>query len=193
MVEQIKAGDWAAAANTLAAKLNEMVDTVDWAGVGDKIGYYLNGALTFLATFIQNFDWKNLASRFAELLNHIITGVDWGNLGVILTGKWAIILKSLDGFFGTLDGAAVSKAITDFMYGTVNAADWIGIAGSLAKTSAISFRTLIFRHLPKRSVRKSERRFKVWSLLSRTSTGQCSEEKSLIFSTELIGAGFSLT
>lgn len=133
MVEQIKAGDWAAAANTLAAKLNEMVDTVDWAGIGDKIGYYLNGALTFLATFIQNFDWKNLASRFAELLNHIITGVDWGNLGVILTGKWAIILKSLDGFFGTLDGAAVSKAITDFMYGTVNAADWIGIAGSLAK------------------------------------------------------------
>ena len=93
----------------------------------------MNGALTFLATFIQNFDWKNLASRFAELLNHIITGVDWGNLGVILTGKWAIILKSLDGFFGTLDGAAVSKAITDFMYGTVNAADWIGIAGSLAK------------------------------------------------------------
>lgn len=133
MVEQIKAGDWAAAANTLAAKLNEMVDTVDWVGIGDKIGYYLNGALTFLATFIQNFDWKNLASRFAELLNHIITGVDWGNLGVILTGKWAIILKSLDGFFGTLDGAAVSKAITDFMYGTVNAADWIGIAGSLAK------------------------------------------------------------
>ena len=52
---------------------------------------------------------------------------------MILTGKWAIILKSLDGFFGTLDGAAVSKAITDFMYGTVNAADWIGIAGSLAK------------------------------------------------------------
>lgn len=133
MVEQIKAGDWAAAANTLATKLNEMVDTVDWAGIGDKIGYYLNGALTFLATFIQNFDWKNLASRFAELLNHIITGVDWGNLGVILTGKWAIILKSLDGFFGTLDGAAVSKAITDFMYGAVNAADWIGIAGSLAK------------------------------------------------------------
>lgn len=133
MVEQIKAGDWAAAANTLATKLNEMVDTVDWAGIGDKIGYYLNGALTFLATFIQNFDWKNLASRFAELLNHIITGVDWGNLGVILTGKWAIILKSLDGFFGTLDGAAVSKAITDFMYGTVNAADWISIAGSLAK------------------------------------------------------------
>lgn len=60
MVEQIKAGDWAAAANTLATKLNEMVDTVDWVGIGDKIGYYLNGALTFLATFIQNFDWKTL-------------------------------------------------------------------------------------------------------------------------------------
>lgn len=98
MVEQIKAGDWAAAANTLATKLNEMVDTVDWADIGDKIGYYLNGALTFLATFIQNFDWKNLASRFAELLNHIITGVDWGNLGVILTGKWAIILNRLMAF-----------------------------------------------------------------------------------------------
>lgn len=133
MAEQIKTGDWAAAASTLTAQLNNAVASVDWGGIGSKIGFYLNGALTFLATFIQSFDWKNLASHFAELLNNIITGVDWGNLGVILTGKWAIILKSLDGFFGTLSGASVSKAITDFMYGTVNAADWVSISGSLSK------------------------------------------------------------
>lgn len=133
MVEQLKAGDWAAAATTLATQLNNMIAGVDWAGIGQKLGYYLNGALTFLATFIQQFDWKALASGLATMFNNILDSVDWGNLGTILTAKWAIILQMLDGFFGTLSGASVSKALTDFMYGTVNAADWVGIATSLSQ------------------------------------------------------------
>lgn len=133
IAEQLKAGDWAGAATTLADQLNKMVDDVDWTGLGDKIGYYMNAVLTFLATFIKKFDWKNLGAHFGEMMNHILDGVDWENLGVVLTAKWAIILKTLDGFFEKLDGKSVSKALTDFMNGTVNAADWAGTAGSLAK------------------------------------------------------------
>lgn len=133
MAEQIKAGDWAGAATTLAEQLNSLVDSVDWAGIGDKLAYGIDSALTFLATFIQKFDWKNLGSHLGTMMNHILDGVDWGNLGTVLTAKWAIILQMLDGFFSTLSGASVSKALTDFMYGTVNAADWVGISASLSK------------------------------------------------------------
>lgn len=133
IAEQLKKGEWEAAAKTLADQLNKMVDSVDWTGLGDKIGYYLNGALTFLATFIKEFDWKNLGSHLGEMMNHVLDGVDWSNLGVILTAKWAIVLKTLDGFFSKLSGKSVSKALTDFMNGTVDAADWVGISGSLSK------------------------------------------------------------
>ncbi len=132
MVEQLKAGDWAAAAAALADQLSGMIASVDWAGIGQKIGYYLNGALTFLATFIQKFDWKALGSDLATLLNNVITSVDWGNLGVILTAKLAILLKGLTGFFETLDGAEFGKAIYDFIMGAINAADWVGCTGELS-------------------------------------------------------------
>lgn len=133
MVDQLKSGQWAEAAKTLTSQLNTMIASVDWAGAGEKIAYYLDGTLTFLATAITTFDWKSLASNFASLLNSLIDGVDWGNLGTILTTKWAILLQLLDGFFGSLSGASVSKALTDFMYGTVNAADWVGISASLSQ------------------------------------------------------------
>lgn len=140
MVEQIKAGDWAAAANTLAAKLNEMVDTVDWAGVGDKIGYYLNGALTFLATFIQNFDWKNLASRFAELLNHITTDIDWDGFGELLgkfiSGAITGVLDLITSLFSDHDwGEMVQNLIGSLgeaLGAVIENIDWLGLLESLA-------------------------------------------------------------
>lgn len=133
MVEQLKAGDWAAAATTLADQLNSMIASVDWAGVGQKIGYYLNGVLTFLATFIKKFDWKALGSDLATMLNNIITSVDWGNLGVLLVAKWAILLQLLDGFFETFDGKAFGDGLYDLIMGAINACDWVGISGSLSK------------------------------------------------------------
>lgn len=145
--QQLKAGDWAAAAATLATQLNGMIAGVDWAAIGKKLGYYLNGALTALASFIRRFDWKGLASGLAEALGGLLDSVDWGNLGTVLTAKWAIILQALDGFFSSLNGESVSKALTDFMYGTVNAADWTGIATSLARNISKFFSDIDFSAL----------------------------------------------
>lgn len=133
MVEQIKAGNWAAAATTLTTELNSMIASVDWAGIGDKIGYFLNGALTFLATAILTFDWVALGSDLATSLNGIITGVDWGNLAVILSAKLLILLQTLTGFFETLDGAAFGNAIHQFISGGINSVDWVGATGRLSK------------------------------------------------------------
>ena len=149
MAEQIKAGKWGAAATTLANQLNKMVSSVDWEGIGRKIGYYLNGALTFLATFIQKFDWKSLGSKFATLLNNVIKSVNWGNLGVILTGKWAIVLKTLTGFFETFDAKALSKAIYDFIMGAVNATDWVRCTAQLAKAISKFIRNVDFNKIAK--------------------------------------------
>lgn len=132
MVEQIKAGDWAAAANTLATKLNSMIAGVDWAGVGDKIGYYLNGALTFLATAILTFDWYALGADLATSINHIIYSVDWANLGVVLGAKFIILIEGLGGLFATIDWAALGKALADAFMGLWNAIDWVQAAKTLS-------------------------------------------------------------
>lgn len=147
IAEQLKAGDWAAAATTLAEQLNAMVASVDWAGVGQKIGYYLNGALTFLATFIKEFDWHALGAGLGTMFTNLITSVDWSNLGVLLTAKWAILLKLLSGFFETFDGSAFGHGIHDVIMGAINAADWVGLSSELAQNLSNFIQSIDFEEI----------------------------------------------
>lgn len=132
MVDQLKSGQWAEAAKTLTGKLNDMVSSVDWAGVGSKIGYYLNGALTFLATAITTFDWYNLGASLGELINNVIYGVDWANLGIVLGWKIIALIEGLGGLFATIDWAALGKALADAFMGLWNAIDWVQAAKTLS-------------------------------------------------------------
>ena len=145
MAQQLKNGDWADAAKTLTTQLNTMVASVDWAGVGSTIGYYLNGALTFLATALLTFDWFALGSDLAVGFNNIITGVDWKNLGALIVSKWVILIGSLGGFFRTLDWTALGKAFADGITGAWKAIDWAqaartvsdGVIGVITGLSAV--------------------------------------------------------
>lgn len=147
MAEQLKNGKWAEAATTLTDQLNAMVASVDWAGIGDKIGYYLNGALTFLATAITTFNWTALGADLGTMLNNIITSVDWGNLGTLLMAKWAILLQLLAGFFETFDGKAFGDGLYSLLMGAVNACDWVGLTGELSKNISNFIQAIDFEKL----------------------------------------------
>ena len=139
MVEQLKAGDWAAAASTLAHQLNTMIASVDWKSIGNKIGYYLNGALTFLATFIKQFDWLSLGANLASCVNGILNSVDWGNLGTVLSGKFRAILLTAAGFLLNLDWKSLASGFSSFAINFFNgitdaitAVDWQQIGRNVA-------------------------------------------------------------
>lgn len=145
IADQIKAGNWGEAAETLANKLNSMIDGIDWAKLGQKIGKYIDEALAFLANFIETFDWYGLGVKFATFINNIISSVDWSNLGVVLGAKFKIAIESLGGFFSTLDWAGLGKALADCFMGLWNSIDWAqagkmvsdGVKGILNAISAI--------------------------------------------------------
>lgn len=130
----LKAGEWAQAATLLTDKLNEMVSSVDWAGIGSKIGYYLDGALTFLATALTTFDWAALAGSLAILLSNLISSVDWANLGVLFTAKFRILLLSAVGFLLNFDWGALVSGFSQFAVGFLNgltnaisSVDWVAV------------------------------------------------------------------
>lgn len=136
IAEQLKAGNWAEAATILTDQLNAMVDSVDWAGVGSKIAYYLDGALTFLATAITSFNWYNLGVGLGELINSVIDGVDWKNLGIVLGGHIIALIGTLGGIFATLDWRGLGKALTDAFMGLWDAIDW-AMAGKMLSDGII--------------------------------------------------------
>lgn len=124
IADQLKNGDWAGAATTLSDKVNSIINGVDWEGVGAKVAYYFNGALTFIATAIEKINWYNIGVKLGKFLNKIITGVDWKNLGVILGAKFKIAIESLGGLFATLDWKGLGKALSDCLMGLWNSIDW---------------------------------------------------------------------
>lgn len=124
IAEQLKNGDWAGAATTLSDKVNSIINGVDWEGIGAKVAYYFNGALTFIATAIEKINWYNIGVKLGKFLNKIITGVDWKNLGVILGAKFKIAVESLGGLFATIKWKDLGKALSDCFMGLWNSIDW---------------------------------------------------------------------
>ena len=127
MAEQLKSAQWGEAATTLTTALNDMVNRVDWSGIGNKIGHYLNGALTFLATAVRTFDWVNLGGKLASGVNEILNSVDWKKLGYLFWAKFKIIIETLAGFLANLDMSALATAFSDFAIGFID-----GITESIA-------------------------------------------------------------
>lgn len=124
IADQLKNGDWAGAATTLSDKVNSIINGVDWEGIGAKVAYYFNGALTFIATAIEKINWYNIGVKLGKFLNKIITGVDWKNLGVILGAKFKIAVESLGGLFATIKWKDLGKALSDCFMGLWNSIDW---------------------------------------------------------------------
>lgn len=134
----IKAGEWSKAATLLTGKLNEMIASVDWAGIGSQLGGYLDGALTFLAVALTTFDWMGLAGGIATFLSNVISSVDWRNLGILFTAKFRIILQGVVGFIQNFDWGAAMSALSQFAVGLLNgltdairSIDWLSLGQTI--------------------------------------------------------------
>ncbi len=142
IAEHLKEGNWGVAAELLTAQLNQMVDNVAWASIGTNLAYWIDGALTFLATAITTFDWYNLGVNLGTMLNTLIIGVDWANLGVVLGAKIIALLGVLGGLFATIRWDELGKALADGLMGLWNSIDWGKAARTLSGGFAGALNTL---------------------------------------------------
>jgi phage-related protein len=132
VVENLKSGEWSKAAQLLTEKINSVFDSADWNGIGDKLAYGIDGALSFLATAILTFNWNGLGTNLATSINTIISKVDWSNLGVVLGAKFIAIIGTLGGVFETIDWAGLGSVLAESLMGLWNAIDWAQAARTLS-------------------------------------------------------------
>ena len=122
----LDAGDWKTLGTLLGEKFNEIVDSIDWSGIGHKIGYGLNGAIQTAYRFLKTADFKNLGNHIAELLNGAMEEIDFTYLGRLLVRGVTVALDFMIGLLGGLNWNLVGKSIGDFLKGAFNEAqEWI--------------------------------------------------------------------
>lgn len=145
MAEQIKAGKWGDAGKTLAKVMNDMVDSIDWAGWGARLGKGIQNGISFALSFARTFDWQSLGSDIASFLNNAIDSIDPNDLGALLAQKIRIAVEFAYGFVATFDWSGNGQWLGEVVNGWVDEIDWnktgetIGLAISGAITFAVEF------------------------------------------------------
>lgn len=122
----------------LAEKLNEVVDNIKWADIGDKVGLGLRAVIDIAYGFMENLDFRKLGNGIATFFNHAISNVNWSNLGRLLTRKWTGLFDFIYGVFEKLDVKKITKSISDFVTGInreltswIKKTDWSEVAKTL--------------------------------------------------------------
>lgn len=136
--EAFEAGDWKELGTILGNKFNEIVDSIDWAGFGKKVGYGINGAVQTAYWFLKTADFKNLGNHVAEFLNSALSEIDFTFVGRLLVRGFTSGLDFLRGALGGLNWKLVGKSFGDFLRGAfdemqewIAGIDWSGAAHAL--------------------------------------------------------------
>lgn len=87
-------------AEGIAQKINQFVQNVDWAELGQTIHDGINAALDFLLTILDNLDWEAIGDAVVDFLS----GLNWGTL----LNKWGTVVGTAIG--GALKGIDLTEA-----------------------------------------------------------------------------------
>jgi hypothetical protein len=111
------ASDWQGLGELLGGKVNEIVDSIDFAGTGQKVGYYINAWFSTKYWTLETINFTNIGSKIAEFLNNMIGQIDFNVLGRLMVQKMAIIGDLVIGFFTDFDWGQAAGKLSDFVNG----------------------------------------------------------------------------
>lgn len=128
-VDQIRAafeaGDWQGLGTTLGTKINDIVNSIDFASAGRTVGYYINGWFSTKYWTLETINFTNIGKKIAEFLNNAIGQIDFNILGRSLVQKMGIIGDTIIGFFTDFDWGQAAASFQAFVTGMFNGiTDW---------------------------------------------------------------------
>ena len=115
--EAINNGDWVGVGKILGDKVNSIVDSIDFGGIGTKLGSGIQSAFELLYSFLDTINFDNIGAGIATLLNNAFEQIDFSLVGKTFAKRWTILVDLLYGFVTTFDWSKFGLAIADFING----------------------------------------------------------------------------
>lgn len=115
--QAINEGDWVSVGTILGTKVNEVIDSIDFANIGTKLGYGIQSAFEAIYHFLDTINFDNIGKSVATLLNNAFEQIDFTLVGKTFAKKWMILVDLIYGFVTTFDWSKFGLAIADFVNG----------------------------------------------------------------------------
>ena len=120
-VDKIKAlvnlQKWEAIGTLIGNKINDIVNSIDFAKYGRKVGEYINGWFSTKYWTLDTINFTNIGSKIAEFLNNAISEINFNTVGRTMVQKMTIIGDLAIGFFTGFDWAQGADAFSQFTKG----------------------------------------------------------------------------
>lgn len=121
--EAFSNGDWETLGSLVGEKVNGIFDSIPWTEIGNKVGYYLNGAISTAYSFLKTTDFTALGGDIASLINSGLEKIDFETTGgLFIQKKFLVLFDTLFGFISELDWGQLGKSVGDFIKGALNEA-----------------------------------------------------------------------
>lgn len=123
---KVQAADWQGLGELLGGKINDVVNMIDFAGAGKKVGTGINAWFTTKYWTLQTVNFQNIGSKIAEFLNNALENIDFNILGRTVTQKFTIVGDFLIGAVENINWGQVTSKISDFIIGSFDQlSEWI--------------------------------------------------------------------
>ena len=133
--EAFLAGDWQELGTLIGVKINELVEDVDWAATGAKVGYYVNGLFSTAYWTLETVNFKNIGASVAEFLNNALSEIDFSTVCATVALLFTGLAEAIAGFIETFDWTQFAGKLADSLNGFVvklgeklDAIDWAALA-----------------------------------------------------------------
>lgn len=127
MRNAIDNGDWKSLGTLLGRKINEIVNGIDFAGAGRKVGYFINGWFSTKYWTLETINFTNIGKSIATFLNNAISQINFNTIGRYFVRKLTAIVDMIIGFFKEFDFGQLASAMSDFVLGMLGEfTDWLG-------------------------------------------------------------------
>lgn len=118
--------DWVGLGIYLGDKINELVDSIDFAGAGEKVGEAINAWFTTKYWTIKEINFENIGAKIAEFLNNALDNIEFAVIGRSFAQKFTILPDLIIGFIQEADWTLIGKSIGDSIRGALNEwAEWL--------------------------------------------------------------------
>lgn len=122
LAELLRKGLWDDAADMIIDRMNGLIDIFvnKSKELGEKIGYYLGGALHIIARLINDLDWHGIGQGLANFVNGVLEYIDGNDIGAIIVGKITIALRIITGFLENLDWGLAAEIFNGIVIGALD-------------------------------------------------------------------------
>ena len=130
----IELENWEELGKLLGNKFNEIIDGIDWAGIGRKIGNFLDGAVKTAYHFLKTADFYGLGRHLATLINNALAEIDGEYIGRLLVRSFTAGLDILIGLMDGLDWALLGRTVGNAIQGAISEAyEWLQKVGDFSR------------------------------------------------------------